>query len=588
MKKNNDKEGGDMGIRMNKGVFETGEMEKSYASKLSSGINENNELFFIPTGMKEKSWSVRGISALASRLGRPIKMDQVTAEMCKAGVGRLGYARVLIEINAEDEFLDKIEINYVDEMRKVKSTKWGSNGVKSPSKVWNVGKDNVEELRKSANKYDVLSEDEDHIEEDPFIHKRLIVDKFIKKKIQPTCQETKNWNYDMVNYFKYQWEVVERKEKEDSEEEDVKYSVLIHFRIASWNIRGMCKELKQKEAWALMGDFNGTLKPEEHSNRASSMSIDMNEFKDVVNKMEAEDLCSTGFQFTNLFDKASSLKEKLKEAQSKMDADPSDLAKRQITMELVNEYTIVAEDELKLLHQKVKIHWLKEEDKNSSYFHNILKARKNRSRIESICCEDGSRVEGDLVNGKFVKNFQKFLGTTLPVSSLSSISDIVKLKLSEAEALYMIKDVSDKEIKEALFDIDSSKAAGPDGYTSCFFKKAWGIIGAKVAKMARRSRSVREFFVTRRILGEINATLIALVPKINTSTRINEGLSKVVSLNQSAFIPRRHIQDNILITQELLKGYNRKNGENRCAIKIDIWKAYDTIIWEFLKEAMLM
>nr|GFC11058.1 hypothetical protein [Tanacetum cinerariifolium] len=153
-----------------------------------------------------------------------------------------------------------------------------------------------------------------------------------------------------------------------------------------------------------------------------------------------------------------------------MDADPSDLAKRQITVDLVNEYTIVAEDELKLLHQKVKIHWLKEEDKNSSYFHNILKARKNRSRIESICCED------------------------------------------EAEALYMIKDVSDKEIKEALFDIDSSKAAGPDGYTSCFFKKAWGIIGAKVAKMARRSRS----------------------------------------------------------GWELLKGYNRKNGENRCAMKIDI------------------
>ncbi|GKA28994.1 RNA-directed DNA polymerase, eukaryota, reverse transcriptase zinc-binding domain protein [Tanacetum coccineum] len=54
------------------------------------------------------------------RLGRPIKMDQVTADMCRAGTGtgRLGYARVLIEINAEDEFPDKIEINYVDEKKK--------------------------------------------------------------------------------------------------------------------------------------------------------------------------------------------------------------------------------------------------------------------------------------------------------------------------------------------------------------------------------------------------------------------------------------------------------------------------------------
>nr|GEW90959.1 hypothetical protein [Tanacetum cinerariifolium] len=51
---------------------------------------------------------------------------------------------------------------------------------------------------------------------------------------------------------------------------------------------------------------------------------------------------------------------------------------------------------------------------------------------------------------------------------------------------------------------------------------------------------------------------------------------------------QNHTQDNILITQELLKGYNRKNGAKRCAMKIDIHKAYDTISWDFLIEVMLM
>ncbi|GJS19654.1 RNA-directed DNA polymerase, eukaryota, reverse transcriptase zinc-binding domain protein [Tanacetum coccineum] len=37
-------------------------------------------------------------------------------------------------------------------------------------------------------------------------------------------------------------------------------------------------------------------------------------------------------------------------------------------------------------------------------------------------------------------------------------------------------------------------------------------------------------------------------------------LGKVVDLNQSAFIPGRNITDNILLTQELLKGYSWKNG----------------------------
>lgn len=66
------------------------------------------------------------------------------------------------------------------------------------------------------------------------------------------------------------------------------------------------------------------------------------------------------------------------------------------------------------------------------------------------------------------------------------------------------------------------------------------------------------------------------ISKILTN-RIKNGLSKIVSLNQSAFVPGRHIQNNILITQELLRGYNKKNGPKRCAMKIDIQKAYDTV-----------
>ncbi|GKA19790.1 RNA-directed DNA polymerase, eukaryota, reverse transcriptase zinc-binding domain protein [Tanacetum coccineum] len=60
-----------------------------------------------------------------------------------------------------------------------------------------------------------------------------------------------------------------------------------------------------------------------------------------------------------------------------------------------------------------------------------------------------------------------------------------------------------------------------------------------------------------------------------------------MNLNQSAFVPGRLIQDNILITQELLKGYNRKQGPQRCALKIDIAKAYDTVNWSFLKQTLI-
>nr|GEY43712.1 hypothetical protein [Tanacetum cinerariifolium] len=61
------------------------------------------------------------------------------------------------------------------------------------------------------------------------------------------------------------------------------------------------------------------------------------------------------------------------------------------------------------------------------------------------------------------------------------------------------------------------------------------------------------------------------ISKIITN-RIKGGLDKLINANQSAFVPGKVIQDNLMITQELLKGYNYKNGPSRCYLKIDIAK----------------
>nr|GEW57246.1 RNA-directed DNA polymerase, eukaryota, reverse transcriptase zinc-binding domain protein [Tanacetum cinerariifolium] len=123
-----------------------------------------------------------------------------------------------------------------------------------------------------------------------------------------------------------------------------------------------------------------------------------------------------------------------------------------------------------------------------------------------------------------------------------------------------------------MFDIGGNKAPGPDGYSSVFLK-AWPVVGEDVCK------TVKEFFISGKLPGEMNATLITLVPKLKhpiklsdyrliaccnvvykciskiVTNRIKKSLQKLVNLNQSAFIEGRLIQDNILITQELLKGH---------------------------------
>ncbi|GJZ69546.1 RNA-directed DNA polymerase, eukaryota, reverse transcriptase zinc-binding domain protein [Tanacetum coccineum] len=76
-----------------------------------------------------------------------------------------------------------------------------------------------------------------------------------------------------------------------------------------------------------------------------------------------------------------------------------------------------------------------------------------------------------------------------------------------------------------------------------------------------------------------------IISKILTN-RLKPVLCRIISKNQSAFIPQRSITDNIMITQELLKSYGIKNGKSRCAFKIDIMKEYDIVNWDFLESIM--
>ncbi|GJR70110.1 RNA-directed DNA polymerase, eukaryota, reverse transcriptase zinc-binding domain protein [Tanacetum coccineum] len=157
------------------------------------------------------------------------------------------------------------------------------------------------------------------------------------------------------------------------------------------------------------------------------------------------------------------------------------------------------------------------------------------------------------------------------------LNNIFTKTLNTDEDERMVIEVSNKEIKDAIFDIGDNKAPGPDGFTSTFFKRAWNIVKDDVANLIK----VTEF---RPIL--CCNVLYKCFSKILTK-RMKPGLDKLVNVNQSAFILGRLIQDNILITQELLRGYNRKNRHKRCAMKIDVQKAYDTLNWEFLKKALI-
>jgi len=69
--------------------------------------------------------------------------------------------------------------------------------------------------------------------------------------------------------------------------------------------------------------------------------------------------------------------------------------------------------------------------------------------------------------------------------------------------------------------------------------------------------------------------------------RIKVVLPSLVGSYQTAFISGRKISDNILLSQELMKGYHKSTKPPRCAMKVDLMTAYDSVRWDFV-DAMLI
>ena len=109
---------------------------------------------------------------------------------------------------------------------------------------------------------------------------------------------------------------------------------------------------------------------------------------------------------------------------------------------------------------------------------------------------------------------------------------------------------------------------------------------------------VKAFFYNGHMLKEINKTFIALIPKsknLETSNhfktislcnvcykilanRVKHLINKVVSPLQKAFARGSLINDNIMLTHEIMHSFKRKIGKmGYMAVKLDMEKVYDRL-----------
>ncbi|XP_027183870.1 uncharacterized protein LOC113782162 [Coffea eugenioides] len=303
--------------------------------------------------------------------------------------------------------------------------------------------------------------------------------------------------------------------------------------------------------------------------------------------------------FGDIFLEIRSAEQKVAEAELAHDDNPSEelLIQLHKARARLRNALVVEEEYWK---QKARVKWLADGDRNTAFFHSVVTERRRKSVIHRIRRTNGDWVDDEASICNEAVSFFQGLFTEEVGRASSDMLEVIPRVLNDQDNSGLTEILSMDEVKEVLFSMDGDSGAGPDGFTGKFFTAAWEVVAEDV------HRAIESFFCG----AELPATAIVLLPKvlcpqdftqfrpISLCNFVNKAISKLLSVRlarvlpriispqQSGFVPGRQMADNFLLTQELLSDIRKPNRGGNVVLKLDMMKAYDRVSWLFLIQVL--
>lgn len=260
--------------------------------------------------------------------------------------------------------------------------------------------------------------------------------------------------------------------------------------------------------WSFLPNFREKLKenwePEIEGVPMFRLVAKLRRLKGMLKQMNRRD-------FANIQVTGANAKAEMIEAQENLHRYPTNEDLLEAEVKSRSRYIFLQKAYISFLSQKAKLEWVRGGDENTTIFHSFLKVRHKRNTINSVRDIEGNWQDTFCgFREAFLVYYKKILGSNM-IGRRSVIRKIVQLGpiLSNAQRHILQEEYQKQEVKNAVFNILELKVPGPDRYSSAFFRDNWEIVGEDVEK------AILSFLSTGRLLKELNATSITLIPKSN-------------------------------------------------------------------------
>lgn len=274
-----------------------------------------------------------------------------------------------------------------------------------------------------------------------------------------------------------------------------------------------------------------------------------------------------------------------------------DLLKRQLQDEL-DKWRLRLE---LLWRQKSREVWILQGDQNTRFFHASTVVNRKCNFIGALKNDDGSWLQSPSAIRSFLLDKFEALFHSDNIRPDDDLYSLFHADVSHQENIELCRVPMASEIHDVLKSMHPIKIPGPDGMPALFYQFFWSIVGSSVVEL------LQNFFHSGIMPKWINKTYVVLVPKcINAcsfsqlrpislcnvtykliskilANRLRPLLNRLISPNQSAFVPGRWIGENTLLVNEIVHTMKRKRGKGGLmGLKIDMQKAFDRVEWNVL------